>query len=167
MHKIGKTIRKRRKEGKTDYKQRLGLLKSGSMRIVVRKTNSYIIIQYVKSTEAKDKIIIGVSSKELLKNGWPNELKGSLKSIPAAYLTGLLIGKKITAKEKDSRAIADLGLEKSVSGSRVYAALKGIVDAGVKVNIGKNVFPDEERISGKHQSGDVQKIIKNVREKIQ
>jgi len=66
-----KTIRKkRRRESKTNYKLRLGLLKSGLLRIVIRKTNRYILLQVVESNEAQDKALISVSSKDLLKNGW-------------------------------------------------------------------------------------------------
>jgi ribosomal protein L18 len=45
----------------------------------------------------------------LLNYGWPKELSGSLKSITASYLTGLLIGKKII-KEKLETPILDVGM---------------------------------------------------------
>ena len=95
-----KTIRKRRKKGKTNYRRRIGLLKSEMPRVVIRKSNKYISIQYVKSNGAKDKVVVGASSKELIKYGWPENLAGSLKSVPAAYITGYLTGKKIIKKEK-------------------------------------------------------------------
>ena len=94
-----KTLKKRRRQYKTDYANRLELLKSEKPRIVFRKTNSYIIAHYVVSKEAQDKTQIGISSKHLLKYGWPEKFKGSLKSIPAAYLTGYLIGKQIISKK--------------------------------------------------------------------
>ena len=90
-----RTIKRRRKEGKTDYKKRLGLLKSKKPRIVFRRTNKYLIVQYIESKEAKDKVIITITSKNLLKYGWPENATGALKSIPAAYLIGYLIGKQI------------------------------------------------------------------------
>ena len=93
-----KLDKRRRREGKTNYRKRLSLLKSESPRLVVRKTNKYIILQIVESEKAQDKVIFTVSTKELLKHGWPEEKKGSLKSLGAAYLAGLLIGKK--SKEK-------------------------------------------------------------------
>jgi len=161
-----KTAYKRKKQGKTDYKNRLGLLKSGLARIVIRKTNKYIIVQYIKSKEARDKIIVGVSSKDLLKNGWAKELEGSLKSVPASYLTGYLAGKKILEKSKDASAILDLGLQRNITGSRIYSALKGVIDAGVKINCDKKVFPSEDRIAGKHLKENVQKVIESVKEKI-
>jgi len=71
---------KRRRTKKTDYKARLALLKSGFPRLVVRKTNRYVIAQIVRSKEAQDAIVCSANSKELLKYGWPF----SLKSIPAS-----------------------------------------------------------------------------------
>ena len=104
-----KIAKRRRRESKTDYLNRLKLLKSGKPRVVFRKTNKYIIAQYIESKEAKDKIVIGVNSKDLLKYGWPKENLGALKSITAAYLTGFLIGKKIL-KEKLQEPIVDFGM---------------------------------------------------------
>ena len=95
-----RTIKRRRKEHKTDYLKRLKLLKSRLPRIVLRKTNRYIIAQYVTSKQTQDKIEISVNSKDLMKYKWPKEFEGSLKSIPASYLTGFLIGKKISRTRK-------------------------------------------------------------------
>jgi len=158
------TRKRRREEGKTDYRARLNLLKSNLPRIVFRKTNKYIIGQYVKSEEAKDKVVIGVNSKMLLKYGWNNEMAGSLKSLPASYLTGFLLGRKIIDKEDKTKAVFDLGLIRNVPKSRAYAFLKGVVDAGVDINCNEKIFPDEARISGKHmkKSIDFQKIRKEL-----
>ena len=104
-----KTLKRRRQEQKTDYGKRLKLLKSGKPRVVFRKTNKYVIGQYVTSSEAQDKIELGVSSKNLIKYGWPESAKGSLKSITASYLTGLLIGKQILSKKLEM-PIVDLGM---------------------------------------------------------
>ena len=71
-----KVDKRRRRENKTDYLNRLKLLKGGSPRIVFRKTNKYIIAQYVTSKEAQDKIEFGISSKDLIKHGWPKEFSG-------------------------------------------------------------------------------------------
>ena len=84
---------KRRRQKKTDYKLRLSLLKSGICRLVVRKSNSYILGQIIKYEKNGDKTIISVHSKALKKLGWKN----SCGNLPAAYLTGLILGKK--AKE--------------------------------------------------------------------
>lgn len=157
-----KINKKRRISGKTDYGARKNLLKSGKARIVIRKTNKYILVQYVKSFEAKDKIILGVSSYDLIKHGWPKEASGSLKSISASYLTGYLAGKEIQAKEKKPEAIIDLGLYRNIHGSRLHAAVKGLIDSGIELNADAKAFPTEERINGENAN----KIVKQNFDKI-
>lgn len=141
MKKIDK---RRRREGKTNYHKRLSLLKNESPRLVVRKTNKYIILQIVESDRAQDKVILTVSTKELLKHGWPEEKKGSLKSLTASYLAGLLMGKK----SKDiNKIILDSGLIPSTKGSRVYAAVKGVSDAGLEIAHSEDILPSDEMIN--------------------
>ena len=163
-----RTIRKkRRRESKTNYKLRLGLLKSGLLRIVIRKTNKYILLQVVESNEAQDKALISVSSKDLLKNGWDEKYSGSLKNVAAAYLAGLLLAKKILESDiKDKEFILDAGLARSIAGGRIYSATKGLVEGGVKLRISKEVFPTQERLDGKHLKPEVQELIKQVKEKL-
>lgn len=144
-----KTLKRRRKEGKTDYLARIKLLKSGKPRIVFRKTNKYFIAQYVTSKEAKDKVEIGINSKQLLKFGWPENAKGSLKSSPAAYLTGFLIGNKIK-KQNLELPIVDFGMIRTLYKTKVFAFLKGLIDTGVGINCKEEAFPPEDRIQGKH-----------------
>jgi len=157
-----KTQFRRRREKKTDYKLRMKLLKSGKKRIVIRKTNRYIIIQAVESNEARDKILTGVSSRELVKEGW--DKSGSLKSIPAAYLTGLLAAKRIKEKKIREEFILDIGMIINKKGGRMYAAAKGLIDGGIKINVSKDVFPSEERIRGEHLKADIK--INKIMEKI-
>jgi len=157
MQGIGRTIRRRRKEGRTDYKLRLGLLKSKKARIVVRKTNKYIVGQLVISNDAQDKVIAQAYSKELLSNGWPKNLSGSLKSLPASYLTGFLIGKR-TGKIKEG--ILDIGLHRNVKKSRLYAFLKGLADSGFKIDYNHGVLPDEKDLNKKTETGNLIKLIK-------
>ncbi len=142
-----KTIKRRRKENKTDYLRRLNLLKSGKPRIVFRKTNKYIIAQYVSSREAQDKIEFGVNSRVLLKYGWPE--KGNLKSVTASYFLGYYLGKRII-KEKLEEPIIDFGMTQTIHKNKLYAFIKGIIDAGLKISCKKEAFPDEERIRGEH-----------------
>ena len=156
--------KKRRRQGKTDYKLRMGLLKSGMERIVIRKTNKQIIIQQVASHEAQDKVINGISSNSLLKIGWDEKYKGSLKSIPAAYLTGLMLAKKIGKTDKEF--ILDIGRATHVKGGRIYAAVKGLVDGGVKIRVDEKVFPTPERIEGEHLKPELKEVIKKVKEKL-
>lgn len=142
-----KNLKRRRKEYKTDYKKRFELLKGGLPRIIFRRTNRYLIIQYVVSKEAQDKIIFGIDSKELLKYGWPE--KESIKSIPASYLTGYLFGKKILSKKLDT-PVLDFGMTRVLHKTKVYAFIKGLVDSGIKVGCEKENFPEESRIKGEH-----------------
>ena len=155
-----RTLKRRRREGRTDYKLRLGLLKSGLSRIVVRRTNRYFVVQAVETSEAQDKVVMTVSSKELLKNGWDEKKGGSLKSIPAGYLTGLLMAKKL----KKGKYIVDLGMAWTISGSRIFAVVKGLVDGGLDIDVNEKVFPSEERLSGGHLKDDVKNMIVKIRE---
>lgn len=171
-------MKRRRKENKTDYKLRTGLLKSGMARIVVRRTNKYFIVQVVESNEAQDKVIAMVTSKELLKNGWDVKMGGSLKSIPAGYLTGLLFAKKLSAThgtptKKGTKApassgkekyIMDLGMARTLKGSRVFAVVKGLIDGGLYISANEEVFPSEEKLNGEHLKDDVKVMIAKVRE---
>ena len=142
-----KLDKKRRRQYKTNYSKRLVLLKGNCARLVVRKTNKYVILQLVESKNAKDKVRYSVNTKELLKHGWPKNKAGSLKSIPACYLGGLLLGKK---SEKIKKVILDTGLIPNTKGSRVYAVVKGISDAGIEINYNEKVLPSQDRIEGKH-----------------
>lgn len=163
-----KRISKRRRlEGRTDYKARINLLRSGKKRIVFRKTNRYIIGQYVESKEARDFVSVGAMSKELLKYGWPENAVGGLKSLPAGYLTGFLLGKKISDKTEKAEAVFDIGLIRNVRKSRIYAFLKGVIDSGVKINAGKDIFPDEKRLKGEQLKNkiDFDKIKQNIEKK--
>lgn len=155
----------RRRKKKTDYLFRVGLLKSGKPRILFRKTNRYIIGQCVESENAKDKVILGVNSKDLIKYGWPQEKSGSLKSIPACYLTGLLLGKRVAKKVKSKEFIFDIGMLRHIQKSRIYAFLKGTIDAGIKINANKEIFPDEKKLSGENTK--VKDIINKIKEKIE
>jgi large subunit ribosomal protein L18 len=140
------TVRhRRRREGRTNYKKRLELLKGRQDRLVIRKTNKHIIIQLVRYAPDGDQVLLTANSKELEKKGW----KHSLKNIPAAYLTGLMVGKKAREK-KATTAILDMGLYSPLKGSRVYAALKGAIDSGLKVPAGKEIFPGDGRLKGEH-----------------
>ncbi|MFH1425772.1 MAG: 50S ribosomal protein L18 [archaeon] len=149
-----KTQKRRRRQAKTDYKARLALLKSEKPRVVVRKTNRYILAQIVESKLAQDKVITRVSSKDLLQKGWPKEKKGSLKNLQAAYLTGFLLAKKTKIKE----AILDTGLQRNISGSRIYAFLKGAVEAGLKIPHSKESLPTDERLNKNEKLKDLLSI---------
>ncbi len=154
---------RRRREGKTDYKKRLALLKSGKPRLVVRVTNTRIIVQLAQwdSNENKELTLVALDSRELRKMGW----KHSVKSVPAAYLTGMLAARRILEKGI-KEAVLDIGRHSPTKGARVFAVLKGAVDAGLDIPHSEDKFPSEERIRGEHidpkMAGDVEKLKKKI-----
>lgn len=160
-----KTINRRRKEHKTDYNKRIKLLKSRIPRVTFRKTNKYIIGQYITSKEAQDKVILEIRSNKLKKFGWPNEFENSLKSLPASYLTGFLIGKTIS-KEKLETPIIDTGMTRMIPGNKAYAFILGIIDSGIILSK-KNIPRNEERIKGKFLKKDFSKEFDSIKLKIE
>lgn len=166
MARLIKTPHRRRKEGKTDFKARLRLLKSGKPRLVVRKSSNNISCQLVEYKPKADVTLLSTHSSELEKLGW----KFHRGNIPSAYLTGLLFGTK--AKSKVKEAVLDLGLQTSVKGSRLYAVLKGAVDAGLNIPHSGDILPSKERLSGKHiadhnkKAGNISKEFEEVKKKI-
>ncbi|NPA86198.1 MAG: 50S ribosomal protein L18 [bacterium] len=146
---------RRKREGKTNYRKRLKLLLSGKPRLVVRKTNRYIIAHIclydpkgdrIPAAEIDGKRVAAyVTSAALARYGW----KGSFKNLPAAYLTGMLLGllaKKLGIEE----AVLDIGMHRPTKGARVFAVLRGALDAGLRVPHGEEILPAEERIKGEH-----------------
>ena len=161
-----KTQKRRRKERKTDYKKRRNLLKSGTPRIVFRKTNKHILAQYIKSKEAKDKVIFSMTSKDLLKHGWPKTFSGSLKSIPASYLTGFLAG-KIMKSKKLKNPIVDGGMTRVVKKNRFFAFLNGLIDSGIEIECDSKNFPEEERIKGKNLKKDFSSEFEKIKSNLE
>ena len=161
-----KTLKRRRRKGKTDYLKRIKLLKSETPRIVFRRTNKYILSQYVVSKESQDKIEMGISSKKLMEHGWPEEFRGSLKSIPASYLLGLLIGRNII-KKKLKTPILDFGMLRTIHKNRIYAFLKGLTDSGIKIKCKEEFFPPEDKIKGKNLKKDFSKTFEEIKSKIE
>ncbi|HDN83291.1 MAG TPA: 50S ribosomal protein L18 [Candidatus Altiarchaeales archaeon] len=155
---------RRRREGKTNYRKRLNLLKSKKLRVVVRKTNKHMIAQLIKYHEDGDRVLVSAHSSELKKFGW----EFATGNIPAAYLTGYLLGVR-SLKKNFKEGILDIGLHPPVKKSRVFAALKGLIDAGMEIPHDAVVFPEEERILGKDiksNGKDAAKIIEKVKEEI-
>ena len=137
---------RRRREGKTNYYRRRELLKSGELRLILRPTLSNIIAQFAKAEPRGDRILVSAVSRELVRDfGW----KAPCGNLPAAYLTGLLAGLK-ARKAGIEKAILDVGVRKPNPGSRIYAGLKGVLDAGVNIPHDPEIFPDESRLRGEH-----------------
>lgn len=120
---------RRRREGKTDYQARKGFVISGKPRLVTRASNKNAHVQIIVAKAHGDEVIASANSHELTKLfGW----KAPTGNIPAAYLTGFLCGLKAKSKGV-SEAILDLGLVAPTKGSKSFAMLSGIVDAGIEV----------------------------------
>ncbi len=135
---------RRRREGKTNYVKRLALLKSNKPRMVFRKSNRYVTIQFVQFNKTGDKTVVGVSSRQLKKFGWFGNT-----NIPSSYLTGFLAG-KIAISRGIKHAVLDIGLITPVLKSRPFAALLGALDAGIEIPHDESALPPMKRIEGKH-----------------
>ncbi|MGM0770643.1 MAG: 50S ribosomal protein L18 [Halobacteriota archaeon] len=157
---------RRRREGRTDYHQRLRLLLSKENRVVVRKSTKHMQLQLVLPEAKGDVTLSSAISTELGKYGY----EGATGNTTAAYLTGLLFGYKALEEGYES-GVLDMGLQASSPGCRVYAALKGVVDAGLDVPHNPSVFPSDERIRGEHvaeymEGSNLPEMFEAVKEKI-
>ncbi len=149
---------RRRREGRTNYVKRLALLKSGLPRLVIRKSNSGVIVQLVEFSEKGDKTIAQATTNELVKFGAkPN------RNVPCAYLAGYLLGRKATAKGI-KLFIADFGLHTASKGGILFAVVKGAIDGGLKSQVGEEKLPSQDRINGKHIKLDITPIIAKIKE---
>ncbi len=151
---------RRRREHKTDFRHRKGLLTSGLPRAVVRCSSRNTMIQITKFELEGDNIIASATTKELAKLGW----KHPTGNTSAAYLAGYLAG--IRAKKLATKAVLDIGLHTPTKGGKVFAALKGLVDAGMDIPHDEVIFPAEDRINGSHINDKVPKTFDTVVEKI-
>ncbi|HUY01321.1 MAG TPA: 50S ribosomal protein L18 [Candidatus Deferrimicrobium sp.] len=137
---------RRRRSGKTNFYYRKRLIVSNKLRTVVRSSLKHIIVQIVKAELVGDKILSSTHSSELVKNfDW----KGATGNVPAAYLTGFLAGKKALQNEIN-QCVLDLGIATPIRGNRLFAALKGLIDAGIEIPHNEKIYPSEERIRGDH-----------------
>jgi len=155
---------RRRREGKTDYHQRFALVRSGWNRLVVRKSLKHMTVQVIKAEREGDFTLASSHSSELRKLGWDR----ATSNIPAAYLTGYLCGLR-ARKAGIEKAAFDMGLQRIVRGSRVFAALAGAVDAGLNVPLDEAVLPLEERKRGAHIGVETlfDRVMKNIEEAMQ
>jgi len=137
---------RRRREGKTDYRVRLRLLKSGEPRAVVRLTDRRVRVALVTYDPSGDRVLAAADSRELGRLEFPT---ASLSSTPAAYLTAYLAGLRAKAGGAAS-AVLDAGLRRPTHGGRLSAALKGLLDAGIEIPHGESGFPSADRLNGTH-----------------
>jgi len=153
---------RRRREGKTDYRARKRLVtqdknkyNSPKYRFVVRFTNKDIITQITYARIVGDFVLASAYSHELPRYGMPI----GLSNYGAAYATGLLLARRLLTKLKLAdkyvgnvevtgtdynveeladgphpfRALLDVGLRRTTTGSKVFAALKGACDGGLDI----------------------------------
>jgi large subunit ribosomal protein L18 len=144
---------RRRREGKTDYQARKAMVLSGKTRLVARPSIKNVNAQIIIAKPIGDQVLAAANSRELIKKyGW----KAATGNLPAAYLTGLLCGLKAKAAGVDA-AILDIGMVIPTKGSKVFAILHGVIDAGVEVPHG------EEKIVRDRSKGDhIARYAKNL-----
>lgn len=161
---------RRRREGKTDYFARRKMVSqeknkynSPKYRLVTRITNKKIICQIIYATIQGDRVLCQATSAELPRYGVP----AGLTNYAACYATGLLIARRaldivgladsITGVEeanaeefhvedednerKPFKVVLDVGLIRTIPGSRVFGILKGAVDGGLHVPHSVSKFP--------------------------
>lgn len=153
---------RRRREGRTDYRVRSKLLRSGRPRVVVRKTLNQTIVQFIVPDATGDRVLATAQSIELKDHGW----SAGTGNLPAAYLTGFLAGRRAAAKGL-KEAILDIGVQRPSRGGRLFAALQGLLDAGVAVPHDKDVLPPKDRVRGAHIGDDVPKQFDAVKSKLE
>jgi len=153
---------KRRREGKTDYYARKRLTvqdknkyNSPKYRLVVRFSNKDITCQIAYATLTNDRILSASYAHELERYG----IKAGNTNYAAAYATGLLCARRVLNKLKLDKqyigqvkpdgkmfmveevpgerrpfyVLLDVGLNRTTTGSRVFAALKGAADGGLEI----------------------------------
>jgi large subunit ribosomal protein L18 len=145
---------RRRREGKTDYKARRALIVSGRPRLVTRVSIGNVVAQVIAAKPKGDEVLVSAHSRELVKYGW----KTARGNVPAAYLTGYLCGLKAKAAGVEE-AIFDIGLYRPTKGAKIFAVLKGVVDAKVNVPHSPEKLPDEKRLKGEHIAAYAQKLV--------
>lgn len=148
---------KRIRQRKTNYRKRSGILIGRRPFIITKISGQNISAQSLKPTLTGDIVIASVHSRELIRHGW----KGSMNSMPACYLTGLLLGKK-TIEKGATNAVLYTGNNPFTT--KVAACLKGIVDSGIKIPVSKESLPSDDRVSGEHIASYA-KLLKDSEEK--
>jgi len=162
---------RRRRSGHTDYFARRKMVaqdknkyNTPKYRLVVRITNKKIITQIVYSTILGDRVVCQANSTELTKYDVPV----GHTNYAACYATGLLVARRalqIVGLDKDItgveeadaeeyhveeehegerrpfKVILDVGLIRTIPGSRVFGVLKGAVDGGLHVPHNIRKFP--------------------------
>lgn len=174
---------RRRREGKTDYYARKRLVvqaknkyNTPKYRLIVRFSNADVCCQVAYARLEGDHVVACAYSHELPRYG----VKVGLTNYAAAYCTGLLLARRILAKfnldklyegttdidgdyfcveDVDEgpgafRCCLDVGLARTSTGAKVFAALKGAVDGGLDIPHSVKRFPGYDN-EAKSLSADV------------
>ena len=144
---------KRRRLQLTNYKKRLKLIISRKPRFTVRISNKYINCQFIKYLSDGDATLAAFNSKKLNAHGF-----NGCKNLQSAYLSGLTCGLIALSKGVKS-AVLDSGLRPSVKNSRIYACLKGAIEAGIKIPHSDEVLPSDELL----KKDSLKKVIDKIR----
>lgn len=136
---------RRRREVRTDYHQRLRLLKSGKPRLVARKSNKHTTAQLITPGPQGDETLASAHSSDLEEYGW----EAPTSNISAAYLTGLLAGQRAVEAGVEE-AVLDIGLNTATPGNKVFAVQEGAIDAGLEIPHNDSVLADWSRTRGEH-----------------
>lgn len=133
-------------------------------RVVVRFSNRDITCQLAYATIAGDVVVCSAYAHELPEYGLPGPC--GLKNYAAAYATGLLLARRVLKKFKLDEAyvgkedadgelysveaneegprpfycVLDAGLKRTSTGSRVFGALKGLLDGGLQMPYSEKRF---------------------------
>jgi len=136
---------RRRREVRTDYHQRLRLLKSGKPRLVARLSNKHVRAQLVSPGPHGDETHAAASSEDLEEYGW----EAPTANLPSAYLTGYLAGLRAVEAGLDE-AVLDIGLNTATPGNKAFAVQEGAIDAGLEIPHNDSVLADWSRTRGEH-----------------
>lgn len=161
---------RRRREGKTDYHARRKMVAQAKnkyntpkFRLICRITKRKVICQIAYATIQGDRILTQATSTELTKYGVPC----GHTNYSACYATGLLIARRAldlvglansivgaeeaTAEEfhveeednerRPFKVVLDVGLIRTIAGSRIFGILKGAVDGGLHIPHSVKNFP--------------------------
>lgn len=130
---------RRRREKKTDYEKRLGLVKGEMPRMIVRKSNRYLLVQFIEFKPDGDRTIFTITGSGLSKLfKWPSK-----RNVWSAYLAGLYAGKE-ASKKGVKEFVLDIGMQTPSKGSVLFAALQGAVDAGLKTEYDEGKVPKDK-----------------------
>lgn len=178
---------RRRRSGKTDYRARKRLVTQDKnkyglpkFRLAVRFSNKDICMQVIRATIAGDIVESSAYSHELPKYG----LKVGLTNYAAAYCVGLLIARRTLKKfgldeeytgleestgedynveagenARPFKAFLDVGIKRTSTGAKVFAALKGACDGGMDVPHNEKRFAGYDKDSKELDSEVLQKYI--------